>query len=218
MDNQAIRRKFFPYCIRWRRENSFILLNRDYKPLGCTSSKHVDYETHYSKVKLEYSLKQMADMFSWNGRISDEGNFWLYHDGTVPTDSKRHMRSYLEKLSRLMTLRIDLGNPDYIGDTLRKTHFICCIKQMDKSHFVFLNRNYNKLGLMEFESGCEDTYDRVRIRCGIERLARGVSYNNFVDDDTVYLYHNECVPENSKANMDSYLVRLSKLMEYRSTY
>ena len=44
---------YFPYCIKKQDDGSYIVLNREYKPLGFNSREHFNYEDYpiSSKIK-----------------------------------------------------------------------------------------------------------------------------------------------------------------------
>lgn len=98
------RHYFMPYCIQRLKDGRYIVLNRQYKPLGTFSGEWVDYDTHHSACKLKIT-PAAAKKIAWNG--SDNLDvIHLYNDGTVPTSSPEHLRAYFQRLSVLMHLKI----------------------------------------------------------------------------------------------------------------
>ena len=106
---------FFPYCLLKHDSGGYLVLNRDYKPLGFSTNKHLTYEDYPIEVKFLKISKKTAQKLSWKGSDSVEEIF-LYHDGTIPTCSEENMKNYLEKLKRLAKLQI--------RDNRTEKHFI----------------------------------------------------------------------------------------------
>ena len=98
------RHYFMPYCIQRLKDGRYIVLNRQYKPLGTFSGDWVDYDAHPSACKLKVT-KAAAVKISWQG--SDNLDvIHLYNDGTIPTTSAEHHRAYCDRLKVLMHLKI----------------------------------------------------------------------------------------------------------------
>lgn len=95
---------FMPYCIQRLKDGRYIVLNRDYKPLGIQTREWVDYETQPSAAKIEIS-KETAQRLSWEGKDNLDTIF-LYNDGCVPTGTPTSMQAYLARLAILSTLKI----------------------------------------------------------------------------------------------------------------
>lgn len=94
---------FFPYCIQSVKTGGYILLNRNYKPLGIQSGEWVKYETDPSVAPLEISVAT-AKKLSWDGS-GDLDRIYLYSDSCIPTDGAVHMESYLKRLAVLMAIQ-----------------------------------------------------------------------------------------------------------------
>lgn len=106
MYSEELRKAFFPYCLQRLKSGGWIILNRNYKPLGQLDKEWVDYETHPSAVKFERFTLATAKKLSKKpieGKIPDA--IWLYSDGTSPTLGGVHMAAYLDKLAVLVKLR-----------------------------------------------------------------------------------------------------------------
>lgn len=105
-----IRARFLPYCLQ-KMDHGWIILNREYKPLGYKegfkADDMVDYETHRSVVSIPGLTERVQRLISWNGEpINDDGQLWLYTEATIPVDDARSAKSYFERLLRLMKLKI----------------------------------------------------------------------------------------------------------------
>lgn len=99
---EELRQTHMPYCIQRLADGRYIILNRNYKPLGVQTSERVDYETHPSAVAISITPTR-ASKLDWDGR-EDTDRIYLYNDGCIPTASAAHMQAYLERLGVLMKL------------------------------------------------------------------------------------------------------------------
>ena len=104
MPLRDVRSRFMPYCIRRLDNGEYVVLNREYKPLGFG---HGQYE--YSDYPISVSLKgltpRIAEKLSHNDN-RDLDKIFLYNDDCVPTHSTKHMNNYLKRLAILGRLRI----------------------------------------------------------------------------------------------------------------
>lgn len=101
---ENVRAVYFPYCIEKQSDGSWVLLNRNYKPVGFNTSDFIKYGEHPVSMnlkgigpatlrKLSYKDEEPGDMV------------YLYSDGCVPTNSTEAMASYLIKLEVLLKLK-----------------------------------------------------------------------------------------------------------------
>lgn len=100
----SFRSLFLPYCIQQIEENKYVVLNREYKPLGFKTNKIVKYEDYPIVVEIKGLTKSIISKISHNGN-EDVGNIYLYDDGCVPTASQKNMEKYLERLAILAKLK-----------------------------------------------------------------------------------------------------------------
>lgn len=102
---EEFRRTHLPYCIARPEKGSYVILNRNYKPLGFTTHDFVDYDKYPIQVNYRIS-KIMAAKLSWDGKGFEECEaLWLYNDSCIPTSHKRHMDIYLKKIAILAKLK-----------------------------------------------------------------------------------------------------------------
>ncbi len=94
-----------PYCIQRREDGTYIVLNRDYKPLGFKPTELVRYESYPIKVKLRGLGAATAAKISWRGS-RELSAIYLYNDGCIPTSSDANMTAYLARLSHFAKLRV----------------------------------------------------------------------------------------------------------------
>jgi hypothetical protein len=105
MPSGDFRAVFLPYCLERQEDGRYVVLNRDYKPIGFKTRDWVKYEDYPVRVKFKRLTKAMAAKLSADGKY-DLDKIWLYKDGTVPIHSKANMRLYLTKLEMLAKLAI----------------------------------------------------------------------------------------------------------------
>lgn len=105
MPSHEVRAVHLPYCIQRQPDGRYVILNRDYKPLGFRTQERVEYGDYPVSVKLKGLTKRLAAQLSWEGS-SDLDKIHLYDDGCVPTDSAKKMQAYMQRLSILAKLKI----------------------------------------------------------------------------------------------------------------
>jgi hypothetical protein len=95
-----------PYCIQKVKEtkNEYIILNRNYKPVGFNILGFVEYETFPIQYKLNITPKIAAKLSYKNSMSTEE--IYLYNDITNPLISNDNMKLYLERLRILSELKV----------------------------------------------------------------------------------------------------------------
>lgn len=94
---------YFPYCIEKQSDGTWVVLNRQYKPVGINTSDFINYEDYPVSAKLKGIGPAVAKKLSYNGEVNGS-RIYLYNDGCVPTQGKANMVSYLKKLEILAKL------------------------------------------------------------------------------------------------------------------
>jgi len=114
-----------PYCIKIKEDNSIIVLNREYVPIGFN---HKHWMHHFDKnidinsnlpIKTKYKnfseklLESIADPNDAGAIIRDEKNkiseVYLYNDATNPTSNIKDNNCwniYFEKIKKLSSFKI----------------------------------------------------------------------------------------------------------------
>lgn len=105
MLKEELRHTHFPYCITKLENGTYIVLNRNYKPIGFMTDEWVVYEDQPVGVKLKGLTPKKAAQLDHQGRENVD-SIYLYGDGCVPTSSKKDMDAYLARLGILMKLKI----------------------------------------------------------------------------------------------------------------
>lgn len=105
MLKDELRHTHFPYCLDRQEDGSYVLLNRNYKPIGFMSDEWVNYDEHPVGVNIKGLTPNIAAGLDARGR-EELDRIYLYNDGYIPTDSAESMQAYLARLAKLMALRI----------------------------------------------------------------------------------------------------------------
>lgn len=90
-----------PYCIQRQDDGRYIILNRNYKPIGFTTrtGQWLKYEDYPISLSLKITPTRASQL---SGEYPPDLKFiFLYDDYTIPTTSKKHMTAYLKKLELL---------------------------------------------------------------------------------------------------------------------
>lgn len=99
---------YFPYVLKQLADKSWIILDRNYKPLGSGIMDFVTYEDH---VKPQFRIKKItpaqAKKLSCSGDPHNEDSVYLYTDSCTPTTSKKYMDEYLKRLAVLMKIKLE---------------------------------------------------------------------------------------------------------------
>lgn len=98
-----------PYCLQKTTDGSWLLLNRNYKPLGTVGTEHVDYDNHPDRLKIHHKTISALQQHA-TGVIPDQpgdlGLFFLYDDGCMPTESAAHWSRYSAILQILISAKV----------------------------------------------------------------------------------------------------------------
>ena len=106
MLKDELRHTHFPYCLDRQEDGSYVLLNRNYKPVGFMTDDWVKYEQYPVGVKLKGITEKLAAELDARGRANLD-RIYFYNDGCLPTESAEHMQAYMARLAKLMALRIE---------------------------------------------------------------------------------------------------------------
>ncbi len=101
---------YLPYCLVRQEDGSWVVLNREYKPVGFYTRTWVDYADYPVSVRLRGLGPKTLERLAFNGKYED-GRVYLYNDGCVPTHSPEKLKSYLERVAILAKLRTSGSTP-----------------------------------------------------------------------------------------------------------
>ena len=99
-----VRAIYFPYCIQKEKDGSWVILNRNYKPVGMNTGDFVEYKKHPVSARPRSLTAATLKKLSYKGE--SESRVYLYNDGTNPLTSKENMDAYLKKLAILMKVKL----------------------------------------------------------------------------------------------------------------
>jgi hypothetical protein len=94
-----------PYCLKRLPDGRYVVLNREYKPLGFQTQEWIEYEQYPIAVTLKRFGPKTAARISWKGS-PDLAWIYLYDDGCYPTASAADMQAYLKRLAILAKLEV----------------------------------------------------------------------------------------------------------------
>jgi hypothetical protein len=103
---KSIRAIFFPYCLLQRKDKKWVILNRNYKPVGVSNGEWVDYDAVPADVCIKSITSIQRSRLSCGRENSDPFRIYLYNDECVPNVSREHMDAYLAKIALLMRLKV----------------------------------------------------------------------------------------------------------------
>jgi hypothetical protein len=100
-----IRSVHLPYCIKQQDDGTYVILNREYKPLGFNTRENIKYSAYPICVRLKGLTAKAAAKLSYKNS-PDTKEIFLYNDGCIPTASAAHMKAYLARLAHLAKFKI----------------------------------------------------------------------------------------------------------------
>lgn len=110
------RKLCLPYCIRLRKDGKWLVLNRYYQVIGDPTREHspdvVDWKDCRGIPFTVWKLRRALDKVAVEHRAEVDGeSWWLYCDGSIPTDGAANWAAYsarllaLAKMKRLLSLK-----------------------------------------------------------------------------------------------------------------
>lgn len=96
---------YMPYCLKKQSDGSYVVLNREYKPVGFNTRDYITYENFPVSSKLKGIGPSTAKKLS-HKESDDTEIIFLYDDSCVPVHSAENMKLYLKKLAILAKLEI----------------------------------------------------------------------------------------------------------------
>ncbi len=101
---ENVRAVYFPYCLQKQEDGSWVLLNRNYKPIGFNTAGFIKYEEYPVSMKIKGLGPETLKKLSCKGENPSE-IVYLYDDGCNPSSSDLAMSKYLEKIAILLKLQ-----------------------------------------------------------------------------------------------------------------
>ena len=103
LDKVLYRITYQPYLLQRLADGSWVEINRDYKPLAVPLGRWIDYEQYPFRRKVAAiapELRKELDIF----KDGSGDKLYLYHDGCIPTYSKKFMAAYERRLNIIDSL------------------------------------------------------------------------------------------------------------------
>ena len=103
LDEFLYRRTNLPYLLQRLADGIWVELNRDYKPLTVPRGDWIDYELYPFRRKVAAIAPELRKELD----IIEDGSgykLYLYHDGCIPTYSKKFMAAYERRLNIIDSL------------------------------------------------------------------------------------------------------------------
>ena len=101
LDFRAI---YLPYCIEQQDDESWLILNREYSPVGFNAA-HIQPDGHPVTVKLKGLGLATLTKLAFDGKVQGK-KVYLYDDECNPVRGKEHMQAYLAKIALLAKLEV----------------------------------------------------------------------------------------------------------------
>ena len=73
-----------PHCLKRLPSGRYVILNRQYKPIGFQMREHVDYEAYPIAIQFKRLTAATVAKLSHNGK-ADTDHIFLYSDSCIPT-------------------------------------------------------------------------------------------------------------------------------------
>jgi hypothetical protein len=105
-----VRALYFPYCLQRRKDKLWVILNRNYKPVGTLNDEWSDYDALPANMCIKNVSGAQAKKLSYSGDSDNSHCIYLYNDGCVPTNSQADMDAYLVRVAVLMKLKTSNAN------------------------------------------------------------------------------------------------------------
>ena len=94
-----------PYCLVKQQDEYYVVLNREYKPLGFYTKEFIKYEQYPISIHISGLTSEVAKKVSWD-KSGNLDNIYLYNDEFNPIRNKKNMDAYLKKLEILAHLLV----------------------------------------------------------------------------------------------------------------
>jgi hypothetical protein len=191
-------------------DGRYVVLNREYKPLGFKTTDWVDYTDYPIAVTFKGLTAKLAAKLSHNGS-DDLDEIALYNDDCIPTESAANMIAYVKRIALLANVdRTEDGSMPL--DNARAVHLPYVIKRLEDGRYVVLNREYKPLGFKTKDRVNYTDYPiAVTFKGLTAKVAAKLSHNGSDDLDKIALYNDGCIPTDSAENMIAYVRRIALL-------
>ena len=101
-----IRSVHLPYCLKRQTDGRYVVLNREYKPLGFRTPDWSGYEKYPIAHRLKGLTTRKATRLSIDESPSLK-SIYPYNDRSIPTSSAANMKAYLDRLAILAKIKCE---------------------------------------------------------------------------------------------------------------
>ena len=105
MPKKDFRAIVLPYCLQKIKDGSYIILNRNYKPIGFNTNEHLRYEDYPICHRIKGINRKTAISLSYNNS-NDIEKIYLYSNDCIPTNSTDNMEKYLHKIATIAKYKL----------------------------------------------------------------------------------------------------------------
>ena len=102
--NRKFCRISLPYVLQEQEDGSYTALNRNYKPIGFRTDRWVDHRAY--PIGFRFRRLSADTIRKLSIQEHAKGDIYLYDDNCVPTDGKRKMTAYLQRIAILMKMEV----------------------------------------------------------------------------------------------------------------
>lgn len=99
-----VRHIIFPYGMNRNEDGTWLLFNRNYKPVGLITKEHVDYSDPRHAMKIKGLGQATLAKLDIRGEGTGDQIFF-YNDATTPESSEAAMDAYMKRLRILIRLQ-----------------------------------------------------------------------------------------------------------------
>jgi hypothetical protein len=199
-----------PYVIKRVEDGRYVVLNREYKPLGFRTPDRVDFRDYPIAATFEGLTAKVGAKLS-HDRSDGLDEITLYSDACIPTESAANMIAYVKRIALLANVNRTAGGPLPLGNP-GGVQLPYVIKRLEDGRYVVLNREYKPLG---FQTTALVNYADYPIASAFKglhaKVAAQLSHNGSEDLDEIALYDDDCIPTDSGENMVAYVRRIALL-------
>ncbi len=97
---ENVRAVYFPYCLEKQKDGTWVLLNRNYKPVGFNTSDFINYEEYPVSMKIKGIGPGTLKKLSFKDDEITADRVYLYNDGCVPTNSAKDKYCCIKNLAK----------------------------------------------------------------------------------------------------------------------
>jgi hypothetical protein len=105
MEDIEPHRVFWPYCAQRIGEDNYVLLGRDYKPVGIITKDWVHYEQHPIVYEVEGLTPDVAAQISFEGSTNVE-RIYFFDDRSAPWRGEPELKAYEKRLAQFLALLV----------------------------------------------------------------------------------------------------------------